>query len=84
MTFALYFVAFAFLFFTALNLLPTMGLPVVIGSAFGTIVSVMKAWNFLLPFSTFVTALIFVVTVDLLLFGWWAVKWLIGVVGRLQ
>lgn len=80
MTLILFLIAFFALLIAGLNLLPVGSLPAEISTSFETLVGTMKAWEFLLPINTLFLALVFVVSVDLALLGWWIIKWMITLV----
>lgn len=79
-----YIIAFTTFFFISLNLLPVGTLPAGIALGFTTLAGYMKAWSFLLPISSLFSALVFVVVVDLAIFAWQIVKWVLGLLAGIR
>lgn len=82
-TFGLWFLAIMTTFIVALNLLPVASaLPFPVSSAFATIVSFMKTWNFILPITEILSMVIIITSVHLAVWTfrvlWKVVHWLRG------
>lgn len=80
MTLLAFFIAFSAFLLLILNFLPTGSLPTEVIDSVEYVIGAMKAWDFLLPVDTLLSAVLVVAVADLALVGWWGVKWIIGLV----
>jgi len=82
MTFAIYIILFIGLFLGVLNILPVAG---VLNPAFASsvivIIGYMKAWNFLLPISDLFICVGIVISFELVVWAWHALKWILHLFG---
>jgi len=84
-TSAIFIVLFLGFLVAGLNILPVAGgLSVSISSAIAIIIGYMKAWNFFFPITELFICFGIVMTIEIVIWGWHGIKWLIHLFSRVK